>query len=156
MAARRVVVGVDGSPAGMDALDWAAGESLVRGVALEVVHAGFAREVALEALAPGLLASERSVLDEAVARARGLAPGVAVSGRLCEPPAGAALVAASEGAELLVVGSRGLSRLDEITLGSVSSECAHHAHCPVVIVRPGTGATRRADDVSRARAPAAG
>ena len=90
----------------------------------------------MKALAPSMLPYERSVLDDAVAQARDLTPDVPVTGRMCDPPAGAALVAASEGAEMLVVGSRGLSGLKEITLGSVSSECAHHALCPVVIIRP--------------------
>lgn len=139
----------------MRALAWAAAEAQLRGVALEIVHAGFAREVAMEALAPDMLPYERSVLDQAVAQARALVPGLLVTGRTCDPPAGAALIAASEGADMLVVGSRGLSGLKDITLGSVSTECAHHALCPVVIIRPdeapgddpvGASYARTADD----------
>ena len=53
------------------------------------------------------------------------------------PGAAKALVEASAGAELLVVGSRGLGGFDELVMGSVSHQCAHHGQCPVVIIRGG-------------------
>jgi nucleotide-binding universal stress UspA family protein len=51
-----------------------------------------------------------------------------------EGPPGEVLLSASEGADLLVVGSRGHGTIVGILLGSVSQHCAHHAHCPVVII----------------------
>ncbi len=48
---------------------------------------------------------------------------------------GDVLVEASEGAELLVVGSRGHGDVGSILLGSVGMHCVHHARCPVVVVR---------------------
>jgi len=132
----RVVVGVDGSSLSMRALAWAAEEARLRGALLEVVHVDFCRQEALQALAPGLIDDEQLVLKRAVARAQALAPGILVVGRICDPPPGKALIAASEGAEMLVVGSRGLSVLRGLTMGSVSSECAHGALCPVVIIHP--------------------
>ena len=46
---------------------------------------------------------------------------------------------ASEGADLLVVGSRGHGGFVEALLGSVSQHCVHHAMCPVVIIRNSAG-----------------
>jgi nucleotide-binding universal stress UspA family protein len=45
------------------------------------------------------------------------------------------LVAAADGADLLVVGSRGHGEFAETLLGSVSQHCVHHAPCPVVVIR---------------------
>ena len=47
-----------------------------------------------------------------------------------------ALIEASRGGQMLVVGSRGHGGFVGMLLGSVSAACTHHAHCPVVVVRP--------------------
>ena len=44
------------------------------------------------------------------------------------------LIKAGEGADLLVVGSRGSGGFGQLRLGSVSSQVTHHAPCPVVVV----------------------
>jgi nucleotide-binding universal stress UspA family protein len=49
-------------------------------------------------------------------------------------------VAEKAGADLMVVGSRGLGRLKRVLLGSVSSSVTKHANCPVLVVRGGWGA----------------
>ncbi|KAF3533410.1 hypothetical protein DY000_02043385 [Brassica cretica] len=38
--------------------------------------------------------------------------------------------------DLLVVGSRGLGKIKRAFIGSVSDYCAHHANCPILIVKP--------------------
>jgi len=57
--------------------------------------------------------------------------------------AGKVLVEASRDADLLVVGSRGLSELASPFLGSVSLYCTTQAGCPVLVVRPESGARNR-------------
>lgn len=41
------------------------------------------------------------------------------------------------GADLMILGSRGLGSFKRVTLGSVSDEIVHHASCPVLVVRGG-------------------
>jgi nucleotide-binding universal stress UspA family protein len=51
-----------------------------------------------------------------------------------EGPAATALIDASKGAEMLVIGSRGHSGLAGVLLGSVSMACAERASCPVLVM----------------------
>jgi nucleotide-binding universal stress UspA family protein len=44
-------------------------------------------------------------------------------------------IAKEERVDLIVIGSRGIGSLQRFFLGSVSDAVAHHAHCPVLIVR---------------------
>ena len=49
------------------------------------------------------------------------------------------------GADLIVVGSRGLGPLGRALLGSDSNNIVHHAHCPVLVIR-GEGAEETGPD----------
>jgi nucleotide-binding universal stress UspA family protein len=125
----RVVVGVDGSPAALAALTWAAGEARLRGAEL-VVWTVADRTGADVVTAP----VSRSAVDECTG-------GYPLTVRHGWGDAAAELVAAGADADLLVVGSRGRGPLTGLVLGSVSRACLAHAPCPVVVVRPQTGPT---------------
>ncbi|MDJ0623394.1 MAG: universal stress protein [Desulfocapsaceae bacterium] len=63
--------------------------------------------------------------------------GVPYVERLLETPAGAAIAetAESEKCELIVMGSRGLSSLQGLIVGSTTNRVLHLAHCPVLVVK---------------------
>lgn len=89
----------------------------------------------------------------ALVRDRVSATGVATDLRVVEGPPAEALIetAEREGAELLVIGSRGRGALRSAVLGSVSRELASRAPCPVVIVPSGerwADTEVRVDDVN--------
>ena len=63
------------------------------------------------------------------------AGGAKVDGRLVEGEAAEAIIEAADGADLIVVGSRGRGGFRSLLLGSVSSAVIHHASCPTVVVR---------------------
>jgi nucleotide-binding universal stress UspA family protein len=140
-----IVCGVDGSPGADAALAWAAAEARLRGAKLRIVHAwhlpaatygsgGFVPPVGMT-WEDDLEAAARTGLDKKVDDAAELLAGIEVERRLGEGPAATVLTQAAEGADLLVVGSRGLGGFKELLLGSVGHQCAQHAPCPVVIVR---------------------
>lgn len=136
---RRVVVGLDGSKESIRALEFATEEAKLRGATLHAVYA-FPSPTAIGVNVPqeyfdDLKSTAEHELDialSAVPQALGL-PGL-VRTTIPEAPA-LALIAASEGADLVVVGSRGRGGFQALVLGSVSMQVAEHAHCPIVIVR---------------------
>lgn len=132
----RIVVGVDGSVHAVRALAFAAAEAKLRGSTLHVIHSW-----TFPPPAPGsdglphvdLQGAAELVLEEAIATL-GDEPGVEIQREIANELPAQALIRASEGAELLVVGSRGRGGFKGLLLGSVSQQCAHHARCPIVIV----------------------
>ena len=49
----------------------------------------------------------------------------------------AVLLRRSEGADMLVVGSRGHGGFNRLLIGSVREKCVRHATCSVVVIQPG-------------------
>ncbi|MGO9558414.1 MAG: universal stress protein [Acidimicrobiales bacterium] len=137
----RVVAGVDGSDCSIDALRLAIDEARRRGAVVQALYA-FASPTLVGVIPPQEYFDDLQVqaskdLDDAVAKATaGIEDLPPIIRTVVSESAGAALVGASEGATLLVVGSRGLGGFRELMLGSVSAQCVRHAHCSVMVVRP--------------------
>lgn len=144
MGARPVVVGVDGSPASLRAVDAAAWEAERRRVPLLLAF-GYMAYVPISA--PGWVPSGSvfelaeqdalAVLDEAKRRVAAAYPGLTVHTRAINGPGASVLVTLSRDASLVVTGSRGRGGFAGLTLGSVAAQVAAHAHAPVLVVRPG-------------------
>ncbi len=133
----RIVVGVDGSQPAQQALSWAANFAATYGARLEVITAWeYPPSFGWAAIAPDWDPAKdmRKVLDETVQAAFGdqLPAGMQLLVR--EGGAAKVLLDASEGAIMLVVGSRGHGGFAGMLLGSVSANVAEHAPCPVFIV----------------------
>ena len=135
----RIVVGIDGSDSSIAALCWAANQAESTGSGLEVIitwewptTVGWAPPFAADYTPEG---DARRVLDEAVEKVRSTHPDVDVRSIVIEGHPAPALIEASRGADLLVLGSRGHGQFVGMLLGSVSEHCVTHAHCPVLVLR---------------------
>jgi nucleotide-binding universal stress UspA family protein len=133
---RRIVVGVDGSPSSIAALKWARRLALALGTEIEAVTtweypATYGLATVPDNWQPDLDASQQAAL--ALTDAFGTTELDGVSVLVVEGHAAQALVQASVGAEMLVVGSRGHGGFVGLLIGSVSAYCAEHASCPVVV-----------------------
>lgn len=160
-ASGRIVVGMDGSPGGRAALDFALRDAARRGAAVEVVAAfelpeywaafyevpgGLIAGSAVEEVRDALRREIDVMVEEVSAELAGDVgelPPVTVT--VVGGGSADALLRASRGADLLVVGSRGRGGFTSMVLGSVSMQCVLHATSPVTIVHPGN--VRAADSV---------
>ncbi len=132
----RVIVGVDGSTAGLDALrqveSLAAPSGTVRVVSVE----DYAPAMKAGAISPEIAKEIRSAADAAVDGARDVAPtaeAIVIEG----DPATALIEAADRGDDTLVaVGGHGRSRMVGIVTGSVMTNIVHRAHVSVYVARP--------------------
>lgn len=137
----QVVVGFDGSDHAQRAVAWAAREAYSRSLQLTVLSAAHFEAIGLGG-ATGMaswwpeaaLGGSRWAADAGVQLARDVAPGVVARPWVGLGSPGALLVAASQTAREVVVGSRGRNPVVQLCLGSVAEAVAAHGHCPVVVV----------------------
>ena len=164
--AGRVVVGVDGSAFSAAAITFAFAEAELHSVGLTAVHAWspYVHSSAEGVLIPesvtgyesmelrvqggnleaaGWAAEEVRLVAESLAGYAERYPAVDVRHVIVETSAERALIGASAGASLVVVGSRGTGAFDSLVLGSTSYALLHHAHSAVAIVRVTTAANER-------------
>jgi nucleotide-binding universal stress UspA family protein len=135
-----VVVGVDGSDAAFDALDWAACMAARSGLPLRIVHASLWEryEGYIPTTSPDRPAERvhsEAVLAMAAERAGRRASALKVMTDVAPDDAVTALLRAGQSADAVVVGSRGRGEFASLLLGSVGLGIAARAHCPVVVVR---------------------
>lgn len=142
----RIVVGIDGSQQSGNALEWAVARARLAGERLELVNAysltpdidfyGFHGLAASQSVDWFIEFSEQ-VLGVAAERVRELAPQLSciLTSKMGHPAQ--LLAAASEAADAVVVGRRGLGSAASVLLGSVSNRLTIDAKCPLVVVGEG-------------------
>lgn len=137
-----LVLGVDGSQRGSEAVAFAFAEAAARGVELLAISAWSARpsvraqdELPLVYDASDIESAQVRLLREALAGARERWPQVRVREQVIRGRPARVLIDASADAQLVVVGARGRGGFTGLLLGSVSQALLYHSHCPVAVVR---------------------
>lgn len=129
----RVVVGLDGSPSSLRALRHGARLAQGLGMQLEVVTVRPPEVDRIEAIASQDLAVEAAFAGS---------PPEDLTRKVLEGEPVAALLGESEGADYLVLGSRGHGRVAALMLGSVTMACSIRARCAVVVCHSDVGSVR--------------
>ncbi|MFL4903794.1 universal stress protein [Streptomyces sp. MMS24-I2-30] len=134
----RVVVGTDGSGHSRAALAYAFEQASLRGCQLQAVHAwSHPGPHAYVSAAQDAMAKEhRQALEEWLAPLREEHPDVEVVEQVPDESPVIALARASDRADLLIVGSRGLGGFHGLALGSVSHHLLQFSQCPLAVIRP--------------------
>ena len=139
----RVLLATDGSPDATLAAQSAVELCERTGSELHVVHVGeylptFYAQTEEEPAELRHIAQR--LLDEQMERLRAAGGQVAQAHLLLGRPAEQIVNLSEElGVGVIVIGSRGLSALRRVLLGSVSESVVRHAHCPVFVVRADEG-----------------
>jgi nucleotide-binding universal stress UspA family protein len=142
-----IVVGIDGSESSKAALAWAIRQARLTGAEVLAVTAWpypdeYGYPVTLPPIPWEKVATR--VVGGAISEVTAGTSDVAVRYQVVKGNAAHALLAATAGADLLVIGNCGHGRLAEALLGSTSQHCVRHASCPVVVIRT-TKSRKRGD-----------
>jgi nucleotide-binding universal stress UspA family protein len=133
-----VVVGVDGTSAGKDALRVGLREASLRRCAVEVVTcwqpATWYDTAALEQPEDALRRAQQAQEDAVTTALAETDDRPVLSRRVIQAAPGPTLVKLSRGADFLVVGTHHKGIVERTVLGSVSEHCVRHSHCPVIVV----------------------
>jgi len=138
-----ILVGVDGSAQSDAAVDFATREAVMRQAPLTLLHV-------IEPVPASASANEQSRIGRVwEAQARDVIEHARKAASACAPaspqldlrteivcsPVIPMFIVASTDAQMIVLGSRGMTPLGRLLLGSVSNSAVQHAHCPVAITR---------------------
>nr|WP_067488336.1 universal stress protein [Nocardia ignorata] len=140
---RPVVAAVDGSANSYQAAAWAAAEAVLHHLPLHIltsagIQTGFGSGITLgEADLEWLRVDAERVVGEAARVARATVPDedLTITTEVAFELPAPLLIDRSTGAEILVVGSRGIGAFQRGLLGSVSTAMTRHAHCPVAVIQ---------------------
>ncbi len=134
---------MDGSADAEHALRWAVAQAVDRPIALTAVAAWSVPTIPVEAgavLVPNMFEVEQSYLRRLERQIAAVdTRGMAITATVAEGSPAGVLLDASAGAELLVVGGRGVGRFRGALLGSVSQRCVNHATVPVAVIPSDAG-----------------
>ena len=140
-----IVVGTDGSPTAEQAVERAAKLGKALGARVHLVSAyepssvrvaGGGEAARAELLiGPGM--TVESVLEQAAGALRVKGVEVELYARKGDPAEAILDVVQEVGADLVIVGSKGMRGTKRFLLGSVPNKVSHHAPCDVMIVRTG-------------------
>ena len=137
-----ILVGVDSSAQSDAAITFATHESVMRGVPLTLMHVvepvpDWASRAEQAKIAHAREANARDVIEHARKTAMAsVAESTTLDLRaevVCSPVVSMFIVASTD-AQMVVLGSRGMTRLGRGLLGSVTDGAIHHAHCPVAVI----------------------
>ena len=142
-----ILVGIDGSDHSERALEWAMKEAGLRHqpVTVLAVHQVVRSLLGTPQVYPGdrelvqpAQAAAQELTDKVLAALSGPRPESVTVQAVSGIPAEALMeVAVNQNADMIVLGSRGAGGFARLALGSVTSQVAHHAPCPVVIIPSG-------------------
>jgi nucleotide-binding universal stress UspA family protein len=143
-----IVVGTDGSETAGVAVKHATMLAKLSGATLHIVHAHHlvsSTHAAIGAtsgmptvdagnLNAGIAADSEAVCDHAATEAKRAGVKFETHSRSGDAAASLTSVAGEVGADLLVVGNRGMSGMKRLVLGSVPNKVSHHCPCSLLIV----------------------
>ncbi|NVM99809.1 universal stress protein [Arthrobacter sp. SDTb3-6] len=141
-----MMVGVDGSASSIEALRQAERFAIRMGAQVQALTCWAVPTIYEDPYGVGFVDYEKSaqkVLDQAVEQAFGVDWPENLTTRLVRGPTRETLIEESRHAMMLVLGRRGFGGFRGLLMGSVSSACIAHAHCPVLVVHDGNGAGKR-------------
>ena len=145
VTAPRIVVGVDDSQESIAALTWAIGQARATGAAIEAVYAfqvslPIPYSPVIRVPAGEIAAEAHTALDQVVAAHLDGHPGVRATTTVKEGQPADVLIEAARGADLLVLGSSGITGIIGVLSASTDYAVIHRIPCPLVLVpyRPET------------------
>jgi len=135
-SAQRIVVGIDGSDAAINAAKWAAAEATSRDIPLRLIHVIPERRADAPADDESLdIEYGETALRAASAALHAMDEPVKVETDLVHGSPASALISESREAAMLCIGSVGIGQIARKIIGSTADALAQKAHCPVAVIR---------------------